>query len=91
VGEPIRLSRVPHTGDAAAAQLQCLDDTGRKSHMGSRSRVYERDFASKDRLFDFGMTRIELALVDRDDKLTAAPFDDELKALLLSAAPIYPK
>jgi len=53
--------------------------------------VYERDLASKDLLFDFGMTRIKLGLVDRDDKLTGAPFDDELKALLLSAAPIYRK
>ena len=30
--------------------------------------VYERDLASKDLLFDSGMTRIKLGLVDRDDK-----------------------
>src|SRR5437773_525834 len=37
------------------------------------------------------MTMIKLGLVDRDDKLTGAPYDDELKTLLLSAAPIYRK
>jgi len=53
--------------------------------------VYEREFASKNLLFDFGMTGIKRGLVDRDDRLTGAPFDDELKSLLLSAAPIYRK
>jgi hypothetical protein len=53
--------------------------------------VYERDYASRDLLFDQGMTRIKLGLVDRDDKLTGAPYDDELKSVLLSAAPIYRK
>jgi hypothetical protein len=53
--------------------------------------VYERDLASKDLLFDSGMTQIKRGLVDRDDKLTGAPLDDELKTLLLSAAPIYRK
>src|SRR5262249_24526508 len=42
-------------------------------------------------LFDFGMTSIKRGLVDRDDQLTGAPFDNELRALLLSAAPIYRK
>ena len=53
--------------------------------------VYEREFASRDLLFDNGMTMIKLGLVDRDDNLTGAPYDDELKMLLLSAAPIYRK
>ena len=53
--------------------------------------VYERDFASRDLLFGQRMTMIKLGLVDRDDKLTGAPYDDELKTLLLSAAPIYRK
>jgi hypothetical protein len=53
--------------------------------------TYEREFASKDLLFDRGMTQIKLALSDRDDALTDAPFDDELKLLLMSAAPIYRK
>ncbi len=53
--------------------------------------VYEREFASRDLLFDNGMTMIKLGLVDRDDQLTGAPFDNELKMLLLSAAPIYRK
>ncbi len=51
--------------------------------------VYERDFASRDLLLDNGMTMIKLGLVDRDDQLTDAPYDSELKSLLLSAAPIY--
>ena len=41
--------------------------------------VYERDFASRDLLFGQRMTMIKLGLVDRDDKLTGAPYDDELK------------
>src|SRR5205823_1131788 len=53
--------------------------------------VYERDFASRDLLFGQRMTMIKLGLVDRDENLTGAPFDDELKTLLLSAAPIYRK
>lgn len=53
--------------------------------------VYDREFANKNLLFDRGMTGIKLGLVDRDDTLTGAPFDDELKTLLLSAAPIYRK
>jgi hypothetical protein len=53
--------------------------------------VYDREFASKNLLFDRGMGGIKLGLVDRDDNLTGAPFDDELKTLLLSAAPIYRK
>jgi len=53
--------------------------------------IYEREFASRDLLFDFGMGRIKRGLVDRDDQLTGAPFDDELKNLLLSASPIYRK
>ena len=47
--------------------------------------VYAREFASKDLLFDRGMTMIKLGLSDRDDALTDAPFDDELKLLLISA------
>jgi hypothetical protein len=53
--------------------------------------VYDREFASKDLLFDFGMLSIKGGLVDRDDNLTGAPYDDELRSLLLSAAPIYRK
>jgi hypothetical protein len=53
--------------------------------------VYEREFASRDLLFDNAMTGIKLGLVDRDDQLTGAPFDDELKTLLRTAAPIYRK
>jgi hypothetical protein len=53
--------------------------------------VYDREFASKNLLFDRGMGGIKLGLVDRDDNLTGAPFDEELKTLLLSAAPIYIK
>jgi hypothetical protein len=53
--------------------------------------VYEREFASRNLLFDFGMTSIKRGLVDRDDQLTGAPYDNELKSLLLSAAPIYRK
>jgi hypothetical protein len=53
--------------------------------------VYDREFASKDLLLDPGMTRLKLALSDRDDALTDAPFDDELKLLLMSAATIYRK
>ena len=51
--------------------------------------VYDREFASKDLLFDRGMTMIKLGLSDRDDALTDAPLDDELKLLLMSVAPIY--
>jgi len=53
--------------------------------------VYEREFTSRDLLFDSAMTMIKLGLVDRDDELTGAPFDNELKTPLLSAAPIYRK
>ena len=53
--------------------------------------VYDREFASKDLLFDFGMMGIKGGLVERDDRLTGAPFDDELRTLLLGAAPIYRK
>jgi hypothetical protein len=53
--------------------------------------TYEREFASKDLLFDRGMTLIKLGLSDRDEALMDAPFDDELKLLLISAAPIYRK
>jgi hypothetical protein len=53
--------------------------------------VYDREFASRNLLFDRAMGGIKLGLVDRDDSLTGAPFDDELKTLLLSAAPIYRK
>jgi len=52
-------------------------------------KVYEREFASRDLLFDRAMTAIKVGLVDRDDKLTGAPFDDELRMLLTSTAPIY--
>jgi len=51
---------------------------------------YDREFASKD-LLDRGMIAIKLGLVDRDDQLTGAPYDDELRMLLMSAAPIYRK
>ena len=54
-------------------------------------KVYEREFASRDLLFDRAMTAIKVGLVDRDDKLTGAPFDDELRMLLTSTAPIYRK
>src|SRR5258705_7337181 len=40
--------------------------------------VYDREFASKDLLFDFGMLMIKGGLVDRDDNLTGAPYDAEL-------------
>jgi hypothetical protein len=53
--------------------------------------IYDRELASKNLLFDFGMTLIKRGLVDRDDQLTGAPFDQELRSLLLSAAPIYRK
>jgi hypothetical protein len=53
--------------------------------------IYDREFASKNLLFDFGMTFIKRGLVDRDDQLAGAPFDQELRSLLLSAAPIYRK
>ena len=53
--------------------------------------TYDREFASRDLLFDRGMTMIKLGLSDRDDGLTDAPFDDELKLLLISSAPIYRK
>src|SRR5262249_20269896 len=53
--------------------------------------TYDREFASKNLLFDFGMSSIKRALVDRDDQLTGAPFDQELRSLFLSAAPIYRK
>lgn len=53
--------------------------------------LYDREFAAKSLLFDRGMIAIKLGLADRDDSLTGAPFDDELKTLLLSAAPIYRK
>jgi hypothetical protein len=38
--------------------------------------VYEREFASRDLLFDRGMLMIKGGLADRDDKLTGAPYDD---------------
>jgi hypothetical protein len=53
--------------------------------------AYDREFASKDLLFDRGMTAIKRALIDRDDALTGAPVDDQLRTLLLSAAPVYRK
>ena len=53
--------------------------------------IYDREFAAKNLLFDRVMTGLKLGLVDRDDRLTGAPFDNELKTLLLSAAPIYRK
>jgi hypothetical protein len=53
--------------------------------------VYEREFASRNLLQDFGMLGIKSGLVDRDDNLTGAPYDDELRSLLLSAAPVYRK
>lgn len=53
--------------------------------------IYDREFASRNLLFDFGMSSIKRALVDRDDQLTGVPFDDELRSVFLSAAPIYRK
>jgi hypothetical protein len=53
--------------------------------------IYDREFAARNLLFDRAMGGIKLGLVDRDDNLTGAPFDAELKTLLLSAAPIYRK
>lgn len=53
--------------------------------------IYDREFLSRDLLFDYGMTQIKRGLVDRDDALDGAPFDSELKALFLSTAPIYRK
>ena len=53
--------------------------------------LYEREFASRNLLFDRGMLMISNGLADRDDNLTGAPYDDELRTLLLSTAPIYRK
>jgi hypothetical protein len=53
--------------------------------------VYDRDLASRNLLFDFGMNAIKRGLVDRDDQLTGAPFDQELRSVFLSTAPIYRK
>lgn len=53
--------------------------------------VYEREYASRDLLFDRGLLMISNGLADRDENLTGAPYDDELRTLLLSAAPIYRK
>jgi len=64
---------------------------GEKATWDKAVAVYDREFAAKDLLFDPGMTMIKLGLSDRDDALTDAPFDDELKLLLMSAAPIYRK
>jgi len=52
---------------------------------------YDRELASKDLLFDSGMTTIKLALADADASLSDVPLDGELRAVLLSAAPIYRK
>jgi hypothetical protein len=52
---------------------------------------YDRNIASKDLLFDDGLTRIKVALADADDRLTNVPIDEALRSTLLEAAPIYRK
>ena len=50
---------------------------------------YDRNVASKDLLFDDGLTRIKVALADADDRLTNVQIDEALRSTLLEAAPIY--
>jgi hypothetical protein len=52
---------------------------------------YDRKLASKNLLFDAGMTRIKIALTDPDDSLRGSAIDADLRATLLAAAPIYRK
>jgi hypothetical protein len=52
---------------------------------------YDRNVASKDLLFDDGLTRMKVALADADDRLTNVPIDEALRSTLLEAAAIYRK
>jgi len=52
---------------------------------------YDRNIASKDLLFDDGLTRLKIALADADDALKAVTIDEALRSTLLQAAPTYRK
>ena len=52
---------------------------------------YDRNIASRDLLFDDELTRIKLALADRDDALTGVQINEPLRSTLLEVAPIYRK
>jgi hypothetical protein len=58
---------------------------------GAAVTYYDRNFASKDLLFDDDLTRIKVALSEADDDLSNVRIDSELRSTLLQAAPIYRK
>lgn len=50
---------------------------------------YDRHLASKDLLFDEGLTRIKIALAGADDDVSTVRCDADLRSTLLAAAPVY--
>src|SRR5262245_57398654 len=62
-GAPMGAMRLPAGADVSMTPEE-------KTTWDKAVAVYEREFASRDLLFDGGMTQIKLGLSDRDDKLT---------------------